>query len=164
MDLRRITALEKCSLDRSFPFSLANFRRLASSTTVHSSSSAVDILRACDTVPAQHVFHYLMCLNESPLFPLNTSCVIVSRLTSDMTTSVCASILSYLNAHCIRNFESVSGPLLEEVLESSGRFTALTDLTEEMLWADVGVVAIEDYRQSLYELMGYTLEGACTES
>ena len=84
----------------------------------------------------------------------------MGRLTSETTTIVCASILSSLKAQCIKNFGSVSGLLLEEVLLSSGRFTALADLTEGMLWDDVGVVAAEDYRQYLYELMGYTLKGA----
>ena len=73
----------------------------------------------------------------------------VGQLSSDVTTSVCSSILSFLRSHSVRNYESVSGPLLEEVCESFGRFTAMSELTENMLWDDVGVVATEEYRESL---------------
>ena len=84
-------------------------------------------------------FRFLMCLGETYVFPAGVSCVSVGGLSSDVTTSVCSSILSYLRTHSIRLFETVSGPLLEEVTESIGHFTALADLTEEMLWDDVGV-------------------------
>ena len=67
--------------------------------------------------------------------------------------------MSFLKAHRIRRYESVSGPFLEEIAESFGRFTTLSDVTDDMLWDDVGVVAAEDYRQSLYELLGFTEEG-----
>ena len=39
------------------------------------------------------------------------------------------------------------------------RFTVLSEMTEDMLWDDVGVVADEAYRQDLYHLMGFTAEG-----
>ena len=99
---------------------LVNFCRLATSVSVDSASSAVEILRACDSVPAQRLFTYLMCLNESPLFPLNTRCGDVGQLSSDISTSVCSSILSFLKVHCVRHYESVSGPLLEGIVESFG--------------------------------------------
>ena len=35
----------------------------------------------------------------------------------------------------------------------------LAELTGDMLWDDVGVVAAEDYRQSHYDLIGFTVEG-----
>ena len=97
-----------------------------------------------------------MCLGETPVFPAGISCVSVGGLSSDVRTSVCS---SYLRTHSIRQFETVSGPLLEEVTESIGHFTALADLTEEMLWDDVGVVADEEYRQSLYDAIGFTAAG-----
>ena len=159
MELRRVTVVEKRRLDSSFPLFLANFRRIATGVTSDSASSSVEILRACDGVPAQRLFRYLMCLNESPLLPLRTVCGSVGYLRSDITTSVCSNVLSFLKAHCIRSYESVSGPLLKEIAESFGRFTTLSDVTEDMLWDDVGVVVAEDYRQSLYELMGFTEKG-----
>ena len=76
-----------------------------------------------------------------------------------MTTNVCSSILSYLKTHSIRQFESVSGPLLEDIVESTTHFTDLSELSEEMLWDDVGVVADEEYRQSVYDLIGFTATG-----
>ena len=157
--LRRVTAVEEKRLDRSFPVFLAKFRQITSDVTSDSASSVVKILRACDSVPAQRLFRFLMCLNESPLFLLRTVCNQVGQLRSNITTSVCSSVLSFLKVHCIRTYESVSGPSLEELSESFGRFTTLSDVSEDMLWDDVGVVAAKDYRQSLYELMGFTGEG-----
>ena len=100
-----------------------------------------------------------MCLGETPVFPSGVRCASVGGLSSDVATSVCSSILSYLKTHSVRQFESVSGPLLQDVVESTGHFTDLADLTEEMLWDDVGVVAGEEYRQSLYDLIGFTADG-----
>ena len=159
VDLRRISMSEKRRMDGSFRSFVTNFRREAIDVAVDSCSSAVDILRACDNVHSQRLFRFLMCLGGSPLFPASLSCAGVGQLRANVTTSVCASILSFLKTHCIRRFESVSGPLLEEVVDAIGRFTVLSELTEEMLWDDVGVVADEAYRQSLYELMGFTEEG-----
>ena len=159
VDLRRVTAVEKRRLDWSFPVFLAKFRQITTDVTSDSASSAVKIQRACDSVPAQRLFRFLMCLNESPLFPLRTVCSSVGQLRSDITTSVCSSVLSFLKAHCIRTYDSVSGPLLEELSESFEQFATLSDVSEDLLWDDVGVVAAEDYRQSLYGLMGFTGEG-----
>ena len=156
VDLRRVTAVKKKRLDRSFPVFLAKFRQITTDVTSDSASSAVKILRACDSVPAEPLFRFLMCLNESPLFPLRTVCNHVGQLRSDITTSVCSSVLSFLKAHCIRTYESVSGPIMEELSESFGRFTTPSDVSEDMLWDDVGVVAAEDHCQSLYDLMGFT--------
>ena len=159
LDLRRVTALEKSRMDRSFPSFLERFRNMASSVYINDACSAVEIFRVCNSVPMRQLFRYLMCLSESPLMPLSTGCVEVGQLSSDVTTSVCSSILSFLKSHSVRNYESVSGPLLEEVCESFGRFTATSELTENMLWDDVGVVATEEYRESLNDLIGYTAEG-----
>ena len=159
IDLRRISLAEKRRMDGSFGSFVTNFRRGATDVAIDSCSSAVDILRACNNVHSQRLFWFLMCLGGSPLFPANLSCVGVGQLHANATTSVCASILSFLKTHCIRHFESVSGPLLEEVVDAISRVTVLSELTEEMLWDDVGVVADEYYRKSLYELMGFTEEG-----
>ena len=142
IDLRRISMAEKRRMDGSVRSFVTNFRRGATDVAVDSCSSAVDILRACDNVHSQRLFRFLMCLGGSPLFPANLSCVGVGQLRANATTSVCDSILSFLKTHCIRH-----------------RFTVLSELTEEMLWDDVGVVADEAYRQSLYELMGFTGQG-----
>ena len=158
MDLRRINVSEKRRLDGSFRAFLANYRRDATDAAIDSCSSAVDILPACDTVHSQRLFHFLMCLSGSPLFPANLSCVSVGLLSGNVTTSVCASILSFLKSHCVSRFENVSGPLLEEVCDAMSRFTVLSEMTEDMLWDDVGIVADEADRQVLYRLMGFTEE------
>ena len=159
MDLRKIKLSEKRRLDGSFRTFLANYRRDATDVAIDSCSSAVDILRACDTVHSQRLFRLLMCLSGSPLFPASLSCVSVGLLRRSVTSSVCASILNFLKAHCIRHSDSVSGPLLEEIGDAMSRFTVLSEMTEDMLWDDVGVVADEAYRQDLYRLMGFTAEG-----
>ena len=159
MDLRRIGLVEKRRMDGSFVSFVTTFRQNAVDMPIDSASSAVDILRACESASCQRFFRFLMCLGETPVFPAGVSCASVGGLSSDVTTSVCSSILSYLKTHSVRQFESVSGPLLEDVVESTGHFTALADLTEEMLWDDVGVVADEEYRQSLYDLIEFTADG-----
>ena len=159
MDLNRIGLAEKRRLDRSFATFLTTFRRLAVDVSVESASSPVGIIRACDNVVSQRLMRFLMCWGEIPLFPANVSCVGVGELSSDVTTSVCSSILSYLEARHVRHLDSVSGPLVEDVMDSTGLLTALSELTEDMLWDDVGVVADEEYRQSLYDLMVFTVGG-----
>ena len=158
-DLNRVTAVERARMEQSFPSFLERFRSLATDVSVHDAGSAVELFRVCNSVSMRKLMRYLMCLNESPLLPVGAACVEVGQLSGDVTTSVCASILSFLKSQSVRTYESISGPLLEEVCESFGRLTVLSELTEEMLWDDVGVVAAEDYRQSLYELVGYTAEG-----
>ena len=98
-------------------------------------------------------------LGRKSFIPGELSCVGVGELSSDVTTSVCSSILSYLEARHVRHLDIVSGPLVEDVMDSTGRLTALSELTENMLWDDVGMVADEEYRQSLYDLMGFTVGG-----
>ena len=100
-----------------------------------------------------------MCLSGSPLFPASLSCVSVGLLRRSVTSSVCASVLGFLKAHCFRHSDSVSGPLLEEIGDAMSRFTVLSEMTEDRIWDDVGVVADEAYRQYLYRLMGFTAEG-----
>ena len=123
IDLRRISMAEKRRMDGSFGSFVTNFRRGTTDVAVDSCSSAVDIPRACDSVHSQRLFRFLMCLGGSSLFPANLSCVGVGQLRANATTSVCASILSFLKTHCVRHFESVSGPLLEEVVDAMSRFT-----------------------------------------
>ena len=83
----------------------------------------------------------------------------MGRLSGDVTSSVCATILSYLKAHQLRVYESVEGPLLDEVTEAIRRIVDLSGFTEELLWDDIGVVANEDYRQHIYEQLGYDRAG-----
>ena len=120
MDLKRVTALEKARMDRSFPSFLERFRNLATSVSINDAGSAVEIFRVCNSIPMRQLFRYSMCLNESPLLPLATGCVEVAKLSSDVITSVCSSILSFFKSHSVRNYESVSGPLLEDVSSRSG--------------------------------------------
>ena len=53
----------------------------------------------------------------------------------------------------------MSGPLLEEVMELHRRAVDLNELTESMLWDDIGIVAGEEYRLRLYTELGYSITG-----
>ena len=56
-------------------------------------------------------------------------------------------------------YESVGGPLLDEVSEAIGRIVDLSDFTEVLLWDDIGIMANEDYRRHIYEQLGYEMNG-----
>ena len=117
MDLKRIRPAEKRQMDGSFIAFVSNLRQSSIDVPVDSASVAVDIMRACGNASSQRFFRYFMCLSEAPLFPVNVSCASVGGLSSDVATSVCSSILSYLKTHSNRQFEGVSGPLLEDIVE-----------------------------------------------
>ena len=73
-------------------------------------------------------------------------------------------VQGYLVANHIRSYGSVSGPLLEEIMESHRRVVDLNELTESMLWDDIGIVAGEEYRRRLYTELGYSITGERTAS
>ena len=83
----------------------------------------------------------------------------VGYLSSDVTSSIGATIFSYLKTDHIRAYESVSGPLFDELVEASGRIVDLSEFTKALLWDDIGIVADEDYRQHVYEQLGYVRGG-----
>ena len=146
-------------MDRSVTKFVSNYRALVGPSVVSTAGSEIDLLRACDSEASVRFLRFLLCLCESPQFLLETKCVEVGRLSDDVTSSVCATVLSYLKAHQLRVYESVGGPLLDEVTEAIGRIVDLSGFTEELLWDDIGVVANEDYRQHVYEQLGYDREG-----
>ena len=92
----------------------------------------------------------IFCLGGGVQIPTNTSCDGIGPLSSDVTCEMCAIILSYVAAHRVRSYEIVSGPLLEEFLESHRRLVGLSDLSEDMLRDDIGIVAGEEHRLQLY--------------
>ena len=159
LELNRVTSAERRRMDRSVTKFVSNYRALEGPSVVSTAGSEVDLLRACDSEASVRFLRFLLCLCESPQFPLETKCVEVGRLSGDVTSSVCATVLSYLKAHQLRVYESVGGPLLDEVNEAIGRIVDLSGFTEELLWDDIGVVANEDYRQHIYEQLGYDREG-----
>ena len=136
-----------------------NYRSLMSADVLATAGSEIDLLRACNSEATVRFLRFLLCLCECPKFPLETKCVQVGHLSSDVTSSVCATVLSYLKAHRLRVYESVGGPLLDEVSEAIGRIVDLSDFTEDLLWDDIGIIANEDYRRHIYELLGYEMNG-----
>ena len=122
-------------------------------------STELGLLRACVSEASVRFLRFLLCLCERPHFQLATKCIAVGQLSSDVTSGICASILRYLKALRVRNYESVSGLLLEEMVEASGRLVDIPGFIEEMLWDDIGMVGGEEYRAHLCERLGYIREG-----
>ena len=159
LELNRVTSAERRRMDRSVARFVSNYRALVSPGVVSTAGSEIDLLRACDSEASVRFLRFLLCLCESPQFPLEAKCVEVGRLSGDVTSSVCATVLCYLKTHRLRVYESVGGPLLHEMSEAIGRIVDLSGFTEELLWDDIGIVASEDYRRHIYEQLGYDREG-----
>ena len=73
-------------------------------------------------------------------------------------------MLSYLTSQNIRSIDSISGELLSETVDANKRLVELSDLTEESLWDDVGIVAGEEYREPLYTRLGFLRNNQHAES
>ena len=111
LELNRVTSAERRRMDRSVTKFVSNYRALVGPSVVSTAGSEVDLLRACDSEASVRFLRFLLCLCESPQFPLETKCVEVGRLSGDVTSSVCATVLGYLKAHQLRVYESVGGPV-----------------------------------------------------
>ena len=159
LELKRITSAERRPMDRDMPNFVTKYRSLVSPEVLATAGTEIDLFRACVSESSVRFLRFLLCLCESPQFPLETKCVQVGHLSSDVTSSVCATVVSYLKAHRIRLYESVEGPLLDEVSEAIGRIVDLSEFTEDLLWDDIGIVASEDYRRHMYEQLGYEMNG-----
>ena len=159
LELNRITSAERRRMDRNMASFVTNYRNLMSADVLATAGSEIDLLRACNSDATVRFLRFLLCLCEGPQFPLETKCVQVGHLSSDVTSSVCATVLSYLKAHRLRAYESVGGPLLDDVSEAIGRIVDLSEFTEDLLWDDIGIVASEDYRRHMYEQLGYEMNG-----
>ena len=67
-------------------------------------------------------------------------------------------------AHRVRSYGSVSGPLLEEILDSYRILVDLSELSEDMLWYNIGIFAGQEYRFKFYPNLGYSLARAPSSS
>ena len=159
LELNRITSVERRRMDRNMASFVTNYRNLMSADVLATAGSEIDLLRACNSDATVRFLRFLLCLCEGPQFPLETKCVQVGHLSSDVTSSVCATVLSYLKAHRLRAYESVGGPLLDDVSEAIGRIVDLSEFTEDLLWDDIGIVASEDNWRHMYEQLGYEMNG-----
>ena len=121
--------------------------------------SATDLLRCCSTRGAQQLLQSVMCLSGGVPNSTSVSCDGVGYLSTDVTSGVCAVILSYIVSNQVRSYGSVSGPLLEEVMDADRRLIDLSELTEGMMWDDIGIVSGEEYRLQLYANHGYSVSG-----
>ena len=155
----RISLVEQDRMELGFLEFIRAFRcepRPAGATAEY---SAVDLLRCCSSRGSQSLLQLVFCLGGVVQSTCNTICEGIGHLPSDVMSCVCAVISGYLSANHVRSYGSVSGPLLEEVMESHRRLVDLSEITEGMLWDDVGIVAGEDYRLQLYASLGYDVTG-----
>ena len=134
---------------------VAEYRGATPSTDALAASSITDLLPTCV---------YYSCIatptQERPIsWRWASSCVAVGELTCDVTSGICNRILRSLAKHGMRYLESVQGQLLDEVIKSNERLLDLAELNEELLWDDIGIVAGEDSRQSLYNRLGNNSDG-----
>ena len=159
VDLGRITRAEQGRMERGFLDFLVNIRRDPGLAGRTEGCSVIDLLRHCSSGGAQNLLRSVLCLDGGVQSRSSLCCDGFGQLSSDVTSCVCAVILAYLSANHIQSYDSVSGPLLEEVTESHRRLVNLAELDEGMLWDDIGIVAGEDYRLQLYAKLGYTLSG-----
>ena len=135
------------------------FRREPRPAGTNSEYSAVDLLSYCSNRGAQSLLQLVFCLGGGVQSTCNTICEGIGHLPSDVMSCVCAVTSGYWSANHVRSYGSVSGPLLEEVMESHRRVVDLSEITEGMLWDDVGIVAGEEYRLQLYASLGYDVTG-----
>ena len=159
VEMGRISLVEQDRMELGFLEFIRAFRcepRPAGATAEY---SAVDLLRCCSSRGSQSLLRLVFCLGGVVQSTCNTICEGIGHLPSDVMSCVCAVISGYLSANHVRSYGSVSGPLLEEVMESHRRLVDLSEITEGMLWDDVGIVAGEDYRLQLYASLGYDVTG-----
>ena len=141
VDLGRITRAEQGRMERGFLDFLVNIRRDPGLAGRTEGCSVIDLLRHCSSGGAQNLLRSVLCLHGGVQSRSSLCCDGFGQLSSDVTSCVCAVILAYLSANHIQSYDSVSGPLLEEVTESHRRLVNLAELDEGMLWDDIGIVA-----------------------
>ena len=159
VELGRISYSEQGQMERGFLEFISNYRRGSGATGSAMNLSVLDLLCYCTNRGAQNLLRSIFCLDGGIQSNNTLLCDGVGHLSSDVMSGVCAIIVSYLSSSSIRSYESVSGPLLDEVAESHRRLVDLNGLTESMLWDDIGIVAGEDYRLRLYSNLGYSING-----
>ena len=151
--------VEQNRMELGFVEFVTAFRREHRPAGANTEYSAVDLLSYCSNRGAQSLLQLVFCLGGGVQSTCNIICEGIWHLPSDVMSCVCAVIYSYLSANHVRSYGSVSGPLLQEVMESHRRVVDLPEITEGMLWDDVGIVAGEDYRLQLYASLGYDVTG-----
>ena len=159
VELGRISTAEQGAMERGFLDFVFNFRRGVESTESAANVSVVKLLRYCSTRGSQNLLRSIFCLDGGVPSCNSYLCDGIGQLSSELTEGVCAVIHGYFSASNIRGYGSVSGPLLEEIMEAHRRIIDLTDLSESMLWDDIGIVAGEEYRFQLYANLGYSVTG-----
>ena len=159
VELGRISLAEQGHMERGFLEFVSDFRRFFGASGSNVNLSVIDLLRCCRNRGSQNLLRSIFCLDGGSQNSNSLLCDGIGRLSDEITSGVCAVVHGYLAANHIRSFGSVSGPLQEEVMESHRRAVDLNELTESMLWDDIGIVAGEEYRLRLFTELGYSITG-----
>ena len=159
VELGRISLAEQGHMKRGFLEFISEFCRLFGASGSDVNLSVIDLLRCCRNRGSQDLLRSVFCLDGGLQNSNSLLCDGIGHLSDEITSGVCAVVHGYLAANHIRSYGSVSGPLLEEVIESHRRAVDLNELTENMLWDDIGIVAGEEYRLRLYSELGYSITG-----
>ena len=159
VELGRISYAEQGHMERGFLEFVSDFRRVFGASGSSVNLSVIDLLRCCRNRGSQNLLRSIFCLDGRPQNSNSLLCGGIGHLSDEVTSGVCVVVQGYLVANHIRSYGSVSGPLLEEIMESHRRVVDLNELTESMLWDDIGIVAGEEYRLRLYTELGYSITG-----
>ena len=159
IELGRISLAEQGHMERGFLEFVSDFRRVFGASGSSVNLSVIDLLRCCRNRGSQNLLRSIFCLDGRPHNSNSLLCGGIGHLSDEVTSGVCDVVQGYLAANHIRSYGSVSGPLLEEIMESHQRVVDLNELTESMLWDDIGIVAGEEYRLLLYTELGYSITG-----
>ena len=140
VEMDRISLSEQGQTEHGFLDFLFTYRREAGPAGTTANFSATDLLRCCTTRGSQRLLHSVFCLGGNVQSSSTTPCDGIGHLSTDVTSGVCAVILSYLVAHRVRRYGSVTGPKLNETMETHRRLVDLSELSEDTLWDDIGIV------------------------
>ena len=137
----RIRLVEQGQMELGFLEYITAFRREPRPAGATADCSAVDLLRYCSSRGAQSLLQLVFCLGGGVQSTSNATWEGIGHLSSDVMSCICAVISGYLSASHVRSYGSVSEPTLEEVMEPHRRLVDLAEITEDMMWDDVGIVA-----------------------
>ena len=81
------------------------------------------------------------------------------HLSSENVSSIMRAILSWCQSRGVRSLHRIPDGLVAESIDAVGRAIELGSVTMDELWDEVGRTSVEEYRESVYERMGLTLDG-----
>ena len=150
VELRGFSLIEQSHMERGFLGFVSNYRRSETPSEISEGSAVTNFFRACPNTGSLQIIQIPSCLCGVPQIRNKITCMGSGNLSYDITSSVFSTVLKYLVSQNIRSIDSIIEELLPEIVEANKRLMDSSDLTEESLWDDVGIVSGEKYRESIY--------------